>query len=167
VKVADVMTSLVEFIDPDATVQDAAALMGELDVSALPVGTATDLQGIVTDRDILYRAVAEGRDPRRTRIYEVATHMIFTCSPGDTLISAMDLMAAHNIRRLPVVGPERQVVGWLTLSDLSRRLLVDSQVVQNGLRDLAGRLEGDEGGDRSAKSPSAEPGAQSVRAESG
>jgi CBS domain-containing protein len=55
----------------------------------------------------------------------------------------MDLMASHNVRRLPVLEAER-VVGWLTLSDLSRRLLVDSQVVQNGLKDLDERLGGEE-----------------------
>jgi len=52
----------------------------------------------------------------------------------------MDLMASHNIRRLPVTEDGR-IIGWLTLSDVSRRLLVDSEVVQNGLRDLTNRLE--------------------------
>ena len=139
-KVADLMTRHVEFLDPDASVQDAAALMGELDVSALPLGSADDLQGIITDRDILYRVVAEGRDPKRTRALEVATRLVFTCRAEDPLATAMDLMAAHNIRRLPVTEETGEVIGWLTLSDLSRRLLVESQVVQNGLRDLTERL---------------------------
>jgi CBS domain-containing protein len=69
----------------------------------------------------------------------VATKLVFTCRADDALTSAMDLMASHNIRRLPVTENE-QVVGWLTLSDLSRRLLVDSEVVQNGLRDLTEAL---------------------------
>jgi CBS domain-containing protein len=129
----------VEFVGPDATAQDAATLMGELDLSALPVGTPENLKGIVTDRDLLYRVVAEGRDPRRTRIGDVATKLVFTCRPDDSLTAAMDLMASHNIRRLPVRDDER-VVGWLTLSDVSRRLLVDSAVVQNGLKDLAEKL---------------------------
>ena len=58
-KVSDLMAAHVEFLESDATVQDAAALMGELDVSALPIGTAVDLRGVITDRDILYRVVAE------------------------------------------------------------------------------------------------------------
>ncbi|MDB5867236.1 MAG: hypothetical protein JWO70_5042, partial [Betaproteobacteria bacterium] len=60
-KVSDLMAKHVEFIDADATVQDAASLMGELDVSALPIGTADELKGVITDRDILYRVVAEGK----------------------------------------------------------------------------------------------------------
>lgn len=148
-KIADLMTRHVEFIEPNATVQDAAALMGELDVSALPLGTAEDLRGVVTDRDLLYRVVAEGRDPRRTRVSEVATKLVFTCRGDDPLTTAMDLMASHNIRRLPVMEDER-VVGWLTLSDLSRRLLVESEVVQSGLQDLTDRLS-------PAESPSASP----------
>ena len=145
-KVADVMTRHVEFIEPEATAQDAAALMGELDVSALPLGTADDLRGVITDRDLLYRVVAEGRDPKRTRVHDVATKLVFTCRSDDPLTTAMDLMASHNIRRLPVTEDER-IVGWLTLSDLSRRLLVDSQVVQNGLQDLTEGLHTPGGAD--------------------
>ncbi len=142
-RVSDVMTRHVEFIGPEATAQDAAALMGELDVSALPVGSAADLKGVITDRDLLYRVVAEGRDPKRTQVGDVATKLVFTCRVDDPLTTAMDLMASHNIRRLPVIEGE-EVVGWLTLSDLSRQLLVDSQVVQNGLRDLTEGLRSPE-----------------------
>ena len=138
-RVADVMTRHVEFIEPQATAQDAASLMGELDVSALPLGSPEDLQGIITDRDLLYRVVAEGKDPKRTRVLDVATKLVFTCRADDSLTAAMDLLASHNIRRLPVTE-ENRIVGWLTLSDLSRQLLVDSQVVQNGLRDRTERL---------------------------
>ena len=134
-RVADLMTRHVEFIEPNASTQDAASLMGELDVSALPLGSPEDLRGIITDRDLLYRVVAEGKDPKRTRVLEVATKLVFTCRADDPLTVAMDLMASHNIRRLPVTEDER-VVGWLTLSDLSRRLLIESEVVQSGLREL-------------------------------
>jgi CBS domain-containing protein len=143
-KVADLMTRHVEFIEPDATAQDAASLMGELDVSALPIGSPEDLNGIITDRDLLYRVVAEGKDPRRTRVLDVATKLVFTCRPDDALTTAMDLMASHNIRRLPVQAEDR-IIGWLTLSDLSRRLLIDSEVVQNGLKDLTDTLGAPEG----------------------
>jgi CBS domain-containing protein len=131
------MAKHVEFIDAAATVQDAAALMGELDVGALPIGTPEDLKGIVTDRDILYRVVAEGRDPRRMPVLQVATRQIFTCRPEDALNAAMNVMAAQNLRRLPVVDDAQRVVGWLTLSDVSRHLLVESEVVQNALQELS------------------------------
>jgi CBS domain-containing protein len=135
-KVADLMSRHVEFIEPDATVQEAAALMGELDVSALPIGSPEDLKGVITDRDILYRLVAEGRDPRRTRVLQIASHSVFSCRPDDALSIAMDLMAAQNIRRLAVLDDAQRVIGWLTLSDLSRKLLVETEVVQTALRDL-------------------------------
>ena len=138
-KVSELMAKHVEFLEPDSTVQDAAALMGELDVSALPIGTADALKGVLTDRDILYRLVAEGRDPRRTAALEIATRQIFSCRPDDPLSTAMDLMASQNVRRLPVLDEAQRVVGWITLSDLSRHLLVGSDVVQNALRDLTDR----------------------------
>ncbi len=135
-KVSELMAAHVEFLEPDATVQDAASLMGELDVSALPIGTPTDLKGVVTDRDILYRLVAEGRDPRRTPVLEIATRQVFSCRPDDPLSTAMDLMASQNVRRLPVLDEDQRVVGWITLSDLSRHLLVGSDTVQNALREI-------------------------------
>ena len=141
-KVADLMAKHVEFIEPQASVQDAAVLMGELDVSALPIGSADNLQGIITDRDILFRVVAEGMDPRRTPVLPVATRQIFSCRPEDPLTTAMDLMASQNLRRLPVLDEAQRVVGWITLSDLSRHLLVGSEVVQNALRDLTDRRDG-------------------------
>ena len=135
-KVADLMTRHVEFIEPEASVQDAAALMGELDVSALPIGSAEDLKGIITDRDILYRVVAEGKDPRRTQVLHAATKTIFSCKPEDPINTAMDLMASQNVRRLPVMDDAQHVVGWITLSDLSRHLLVENKTVQNALKEI-------------------------------
>jgi CBS domain-containing protein len=143
-KVSELMAQHVEFIDANATIQDAAALMGELDVSALPIGTPESLQGIITDRDILYRVVAEGKDPRRTNVLQVATRTLFSCRPEDPLSAAMDTMAAQNIRRLPVLDDANHVVGWLTLSDLSRRLLVEGQVVQDALRELTDRVNAEQ-----------------------
>ena len=139
-KVADLMARHVEFIEPEANVQDAAALMGELDVGALPIGTPEDLKGVITDRDILYRLVAEGKDPRRTKVLQIATKLIFSCRIDDELSVAMDLMASQNVRRLPVLDDAERVVGWLTLSDLSRRMLVESEIVQKALHDLTDRV---------------------------
>jgi CBS domain-containing protein len=141
-KVADLMAKHVEFIDATATVQDAASLMGELDVSALPIGTPDDLKGVITDRDILYRVVAEGKDPRRTEVLQVATKTIFSVKPEDPISNAMDLMASQNVRRLPVLDDTQRVIGWITLSDLSRHLLVESDVVQGALREITDSVGG-------------------------
>lgn len=135
-RAADLMTRHVEFIGRDATVQQAAEMMGELDVGALPVGSEVGLDGIVTDRDILYRVVAAGLNPAATSVQQVMTHPVVGCSEDDTIQAVLDMMASHHIRRMPVFGPPGAVAGWLTLADISRRLLVDSHMIQNGLRGL-------------------------------
>ena len=136
--VADVMSREVEFIEPSASVQAAAELMGEIDVGALPVGDPSHLEGVVTDRDILYRVVAGGLDPTTTKIRAVASRPIITCRDDDSLQAAMDLMAANHVRRLPVVDRTGRVVGWITLADVARCLLVENEPVQAALRQLAG-----------------------------
>ncbi|WP_240756727.1 CBS domain-containing protein [Roseicella aquatilis] len=135
-RVGEAMSRDVEFIGAEAPVKEAAELMGELEVGALPVGGAEAMQGILTDRDILYRLVAAGRDPTATRVREVMSSPVVTCRPEDTVQAAMDLMAAHHVRRLPVCDPAGRVVGWITLSDLSRRLLLDSEALQGALREI-------------------------------
>ncbi len=134
-RVGDLMTRHVEFIPGDAPVREAAELMGELDVGALPVGSPEDVLGVVTDRDILYRVVAEGLGPDLA-VREVASRPVIGCGAEDTLQAAMDLMAAHSIRRLAVRDAEGRVVGWITLGDLARHLLVEHGPVQAALRDL-------------------------------
>lgn len=133
--VGDVMSREVEFIGQEASAQDAAELMGEIDVGALPVGTADRLHGIVTDRDLLYRVVAKGLDPASTRLRDIASRPMITCRSSDTLHSAMDTMAANHVRRMPVQDPETSmVVGWVTLADISRALLIGSGELQQALR---------------------------------
>ena len=118
-KVADVMTRHVEFIGPDATAQDAASLMGELDVSALPIGSPEDLKGVITDRDLLYRVVAEGKDPQSTTVGEVASRDIVSVDPQQSLDEATRLMAEHQVRRLPVVEEDGRLVGIVAQADVA------------------------------------------------
>lgn len=135
-RVGELMTRHVEFVDGGATVRDAAELMGELDLGALPVGGPEALEGVVTDRDILYRVVAEGLSGAEVPVRDVASRPVIGCGEDDTLQAAMELMAAHSIRRLVVRDAAGRVVGWLTLSDLARHLLVGHGPVQEALRDL-------------------------------
>jgi CBS domain-containing protein len=135
-RIAEAMTGHVAFILPEATVQEAAVMMGELDIGALPVGAEDDLIGIVTDRDILYRLVARGSDPARTRVREVMTSPVIACAPDDTVQAVMDLMAAQHIRRAPVREAAGRVLGWITLADLARRLLLEDPALQDRLRQL-------------------------------
>lgn len=135
--VSDVMSREVEFIGSEASAQDAAELMGELDVGALPIGTAERLHGVLTDRDVLYRVVAKGLDPTSTKLRDIASRPVVTCRPTDTLHSAMDAMAANHIRRMPVQEPGGgAIVGWITLADISRTLLVGSSDLQQALRGI-------------------------------
>lgn len=134
--VADLMTSDVEFVPPDTPVSEAAAIMGDLGVGALPIGTADDLQGILTDRDILFRVVARNREPA-TLVGDVMTTTIFSCRPEDSVAAALNLMGARNIRRLPVLDNNGRVVGLVTLSDLSRTMLLRDTLIQQAVRDLA------------------------------
>ena len=136
-RVADIMARTVEFIAPDASVQAAANLMGEIDVGALPVGTEEDLQGILTDRDILFRVVAAGRDGARTRVREVMSSLIYSCGPDDTIEAAMDMMSSYHVRRLPVQDEAGAVVGWVTLSDIARRLLLETGTIRTALGELS------------------------------
>ena len=136
-RVADIMARTIEFIAPEATVQAAAELMGEIDAGALPVGTEEDLQGILTDRDILFRVVAAGRDSARVRVREVMSNLIFSCGPDDTIEAAMDMMSSYHVRRLPVQDEAGAVVGWVTLSDIARRLLIETDTVRTALGELS------------------------------
>ncbi len=140
-RVADVMAHDVEFIEPQASVQEAAVLMGEIEVGALPVGSADHCIGIVTDRDLLYRVVARGRDPTSVTVQDVASRPVLSCKPDDTLRSALDVMGANYVRRLPVLDGNDRVVGWLTLADVARHLLVNDDELQVSLQD---RLDGTE-----------------------
>ena len=143
-RVAEVMSTAVEFIGGNAPVKEAAELMGELDVGALPVGTPEALEAIVTDRDLLFRVVAAGLDPNATLVRDVASRSVISCRETDELQVAMDLMAANHVRRLPVLDDRDDVAGWVTLADISRKLLVDSRGLQAALSEIteAGRGEG-------------------------
>ena len=135
-RISDVMTTDVEFVDPGATAQQAAELMGELDVGALPVGSAVEVEGILTDRDILFRVVAAGRDGSSTLVRDVLSRPVIACRDTDAVTDALDVMAANHIRRLLVRDEGGRVVGWVTMADLSRKLLVESRLMQSALQDL-------------------------------
>jgi len=134
-RIAEVMTPDVEFVDAATSIQDAAITMGELSVGALPIGSADDLQGIITDRDILFRVVAKGLPPS-TIVADVMTARLFSCRQDDQIETALDLMGARNVRRLPVLDTDGRMVGIVTLSDLSRVLLLSSGVIKQALHDL-------------------------------
>lgn len=118
-QVKDVMTPQAEVVSPDATVEDAAETMKTLDIGVLPVCDEDGLVGILTDRDVVVRVVAEKRDPKAVRVGEAMTPNIVYCFEDDDLSRAASLLAEHQIRRLPVLSRDRNLVGIVSLGDLA------------------------------------------------
>jgi CBS domain-containing protein len=116
-QVRDVMTSEVRSASPSQSLADAAELMKSEDVGSLLVTEQDRLIGIVTDRDIDVRAVAERRDPREMKVEEVITRDPVIIEPEQDLDEALSLMARNQIRRLPVVEDGR-LVGIVAQADL-------------------------------------------------
>jgi len=98
---------------------DAAKIMAQADVGPVPVVEGGRLTGIVTDRDIAVRVVAEGRDPGSTTIGEIASTKLVTISPDDDLETAVKLLAENQVRRIPVVEGDR-LVGIVAQADIAR-----------------------------------------------
>jgi CBS domain-containing protein len=118
-KIKDVMTRGVECVRPETTIQEAAARMKSLDVGPLPVCEGDRPVGIVTDRDIVLRAIADGRDPRATRVQDVMTRGVVTVKEGDDVKEAARHMKEKQIRRVVVVDDAQRVVGIVSLGDIA------------------------------------------------
>src|SRR6266542_949877 len=116
--VKDAMTSSPATATPSQSLAEAARLMKEQDVGSVPVVDGSRLVGVLTDRDIVVRAVAEGGDPRTVQVGEIASHDVVTVRPDDDLDEALRLMAQHQIRRLAVVE-DGQLVGVVAQADVA------------------------------------------------
>lgn len=135
-RVADVMSREVELVSPDATVQEAATAMAEYDVGAVLVGSGENLEGVLTDRDIILRAVVDGKNPAELSVRDIMSSTLFTCRENDTLEDAFRIMSERQVRRLPVLDADGRLAGIVTLSDLGR-LERDPQQASEILRELA------------------------------
>jgi len=118
-QISEVMTRGAECIRPDATLQAAAERMKDLDVGALPVCDHDRLVGVLTDRDISVRAVAEGDSPWTARVSEVMTPGIIYCFEDQDVSEAAQLMKDKQVRRLPVLNRAKRLVGIVSLGDLA------------------------------------------------
>jgi CBS domain-containing protein len=120
-KVSEVMTDRPRAVTADTTIREAARLMGEEDVGALPiVGDAARLVGIVTDRDIAVRAIGRGLDPEQTSVGQIASSEVYVLTPDDDLDEALQTMARAQVRRVPVVVRENELVGMVSQADIAR-----------------------------------------------
>ena len=117
-KIKEIMSRPVESIDPITTVADAAQKMRDEDVGCLLVGRDDQLFGIVTDRDIVVRALANGRNASREPVWTVMSSEVLCCFEDQPVEKAARIMAKHSIRRLPVLDREGRLTGVVSLSDV-------------------------------------------------
>jgi CBS domain-containing protein len=118
--IREVMTSNPSTIEADGFVVEVAKIMKAEDAGVVPVTENGRLIGMVTDRDIAIRVVAEGKDPQSTSIREVASTDLVTIDPEQDLDEALHLMAQHKVRRLPVVEEDGRLVGVIAQADVAR-----------------------------------------------
>jgi CBS domain-containing protein len=118
-KVHEVMTDNPRCVTPETPVSEAARLMKIEDVGSLPILEGEKVTGVVTDRDIVVRAVAEEKDPRGMPVREVASRELVTIRPDEDLSEALKLMASYQVRRLPVVDEDNRLVGVLSQADVA------------------------------------------------
>lgn len=131
--IAEVMTTDVEVVGPEETLRDAARAMADLDVGALPVCDGRKLIGMITDRDITIRAVAEGKSSD-TPVSDVMTDDVIWCTDTDSIDDVLQQMADAQVRRIPVVDGNRHLVGIVALGDIA---LDEDEDVEETLRDIS------------------------------
>lgn len=118
-EISAAMHKQADWASADTPVSELAKIMQTNDIGAIPVGRNDKLIGIVTDRDIALRVVAQGRDPAKTTAEEIMTKGIVYCRTTETVEDAIHLMDQKKIRRLPVIDDNKRLVGMLSLGDIS------------------------------------------------
>jgi CBS domain-containing protein len=118
----DVMSGGTECIGEQDSVTDAAKLLADLDVGAVPIcGEDDRLKGMITDRDIAVQVVAKGKDPSETKASELGGEEVVTIGADDSVDEALRTMKEHKVRRLPVID-DQQLVGMVSIADLATNI---------------------------------------------
>ena len=120
-KVKDLMTENPAMINPESTLQEAAQKMQNVDCGVLPVGTENKLEGIITDRDIVIRAIAKGANPATEKVRAYMTGTVYGCNEDDYLEDAADKMRDHAVSRLVVKNHVGKVTGVLSFGGILRK----------------------------------------------
>ncbi len=137
--ITDAMHEGVEWVGADTPAVEVAKRMRDKDVGAIPVGKKDRLVGMITDRDLAMRVVAEGKDGSSLAAEDVMTRGIIYCRTKETLEDAVRLMEEHKIRRLPVLDENKRMVGMLSLGDISHK--ADRGIAGEVLRAVADHHE--------------------------
>jgi len=119
-KVSEAMHPGAHWVEPGTPVFEVAKLMRDQDIGSVPVGENDRLVGMVTDRDIVCRGIAEGRDCSTMTAGNVMSQGIIYCRDSEELDDALRIMEQHKIRRLPVINDDKRMVGILSLGDISQ-----------------------------------------------
>ena len=119
-RISEIMTRDPELIDPNTSIREAARLMKNEDIGAIPVGENDRLIGMVTDRDIAVRAVAEDRSPSSTSVRDVLSEKVFYCFEDDDVEAAAKCMAENQVRRLPILNRDKRLTGIVSLADIAK-----------------------------------------------
>jgi CBS domain-containing protein len=119
-RISEIMTRDPELVDPNSSIRDAAMRMKNEDIGALPIGENDRLIGMVTDRDIAIRAVAEDRDPSSTSVRDVMSEKIYYCFEDDDIEDAARCMAENQVRRLPILNRDKRLTGIVSLADIAQ-----------------------------------------------
>lgn len=130
----EIMTPSVEVIAPNATAADAARKMKDLDVGAIPVCDGEKLLGMITDRDLVLRVLALSRSPVDALVRDAMTPGLVYCFEDQDAEDAAELMAEKQIRRIPILSKDKQLVGIVSLGDLAVEGLdahESGEVIQN------------------------------------
>lgn len=134
-KIREIMTPDVQCIPPEENLVEAASLMRQLDVGSLPVCDGENVIGMLTDRDIVVRCIADGRDAKQCRVRDAMTPGIVWIDEDESVEDAVHLMEHHQIRRAPVMSHGRGLVGIISLGDIA----VDASAALSGaaLKDIS------------------------------
>jgi CBS domain-containing protein len=136
--ISKIMSRDVEFIKPDTTLRDAALLMKKIDAGSLPVAEHDKLVGMITDRDIAVRGVAEGKGPE-AKVRDAMTHEMKYCFEDEDVAHVAENMAELQVRRLPVMTREKRLVGIVSLADLTKGSLPNTAKALHGISKPGGR----------------------------
>ena len=132
----DIMTTPAETLPPTATLTEAARRLRDLNVGSLPILDGDHLAGVVTDRDIVVRGIAEGLDPSSATVAEVATGAVVTVDVDDDAAEVARIMGERQVRRVPVVDGGR-LVGLIAQADVARDL--DARTTGDVVEDISQR----------------------------
>ena len=120
-RIKDIMTRDVECASAEMTVREAAERMKSRNIGSLPVCDGKKVIGVITDRDITIRSTAGGGDPNSTKVGDVMSRDIVSVKPGDSLKDAERIMRDRQLRRLPVVDDNGELVGYLAIAKIARK----------------------------------------------